>query len=90
MALDFFNGKKPNKSINPDEAVVYGAAVQAAILSGDTSEKMHDLLLLGVAPLLLGVETTGSMRTTLIWCNYPLRLTQVQPNISTHCSEGKC
>jgi len=45
------NGKEPNKSINPDEAVVYGAAVQAATLSGDTSEKTQDLVLLDVAPL---------------------------------------
>ena len=51
---DFFNGKEPNKSINPDEAVAYGAAVQAAIISGDTSEKTRDLLLMGVAPLSLG------------------------------------
>jgi heat shock protein 1/8 len=48
---DFFNGKEPNKSINPD---AYGTAVQAAILSGDTSERTHDLLLLDVAPLSLG------------------------------------
>jgi hypothetical protein len=55
LVSDFFNGKEPDKIINPDEAVAYGAAVQTAILSGDTSEKTQDLLLLDV-PLFLSVS----------------------------------
>jgi len=66
LVTDFFN-KEPNKSINPDEAVAYGAAVQAAILSGDTSSKStNEILLLDVAPLSLGIETAGGVMTPLI------------------------
>merc|ERR1712088_968831 len=66
MIQEYFNGKEPCRSINPDEAVAYGAAVQAAILSGHDSEATRDILLIDVTPLSLGIETAGGVMSKII------------------------
>jgi L1 cell adhesion molecule like protein len=83
LVQDFFNGKEMYKAINPDEAVAYGAAVQAAILAGDKSKELKDVVVIDVTPMSLGIETIGGFMSVIIGRNITIP-TRATKQYTTH------